>query len=225
MKLKKQIMRLIKLLLILAAAIPFASCEKTEKPDNTADRVGISRVTYFPSFTMAGDKYISIVQGATFTDPGVTAKEGAADLQVQKSGTVDASTVGVYDIVYSATNKDGFSSSVTRTVAVLPSAEQAGVNIGGKYANTGSFSYVATIAKLAPGFYLADNVWGGGSAAIIPAYILTVNGTDLVLPTSTLSPYGRVRGTGTLNAAGDLTYVIDLVDIPVIGSTRKWKKQ
>lgn len=218
-------MRIIKLLLILAAIIPFAGCEKTEKPDNTADRIGVSRVTYFPTFTMSGDQYISIVKGGTFTDPGVTAKEGTADLQVAKTGTVDVNTVGVYDIVYSATNKDGFSSSVTRTVAVLPSAEQAGVNISGKYANTGSFSYVATMQKLAPGFYLVDNVWGGGSAAIIPAYVITVNGTDLTLPISTLSPYGRVRGTGTLNAAGDLTYSIDLMDLGITGSTRKWKKQ
>ena len=218
-------MRIIKFLLILAAVVPFASCEKTEKPDNTADRVGISRVTYFPTFTMNGDKYLSIVKGGAFTDPGVTAKEGTADLQVKKTGTVDANTVGVYDIVYSATNKDGFTSSITRTVAVLPAAEQAGVNIAGKYANTGSFNYVATMQKLAPGFYLVDNVWGGGSAAIIAAYVLTVNGQNLIVPTSTLTPYGRVRGTGTLDAAGNLTYVIDLVDQGVTGSTRKWKKQ
>jgi Domain of unknown function (DUF5011) len=225
LNLKKTIMRIIKLLLILAAVVPFAGCEKTEKPDNTADRVGVSRVTYFPSFTMSGDKYVSVVKGGTFTDPGVTAKEGTADLTVQKSGSVDVNTVGVYDIVYSATNKDGFSSSITRTVAVLPSAEQAGVNIAGKYANTGSFSYVATMQKLAPGFYLVDNLWGGGSAAIIGAYVLTVNGTDLLVPVSTLTAYGRVRGTGTLDAAGNLTYVIDLVDQGVAGSTRKWKKQ
>ena len=218
-------MRIIKFLLILAAVIPFASCEKTEKPDNTPDRVGISRVTYFPTFTMSGAKYISIVKGGSFTDPGVTAKEGTADLQVTKTGTVNTNTVGVYDIVYSATNKDGFTSSVTRTVAVLPSAEQAGVDISGKYANTGSFNYVATMQKLAPGFYLVDNLWGGGSAAIISAYVLTVDGTNLIVPISTLTAYGRVRGTGTLDAAGNLTYVIDLMDLGVTGSTRKWKKQ
>lgn len=218
-------MRIIKFLLILAAVIPFASCEKTEKPDNTPDRVGISKVTFFPTFTMNGAKYISIVRGGTFTDPGVTAKEGAADLQVNKTGAVDVNTVGVYDIVYSATNKDGFGSSVTRTIAVLPTAEQAGVDISGKYANTGSFNYVATMQKLAPGFYTVDNVWGGGSAAVIAAYVLTVDGTTLLLPVSTLSPYGRVRGTGTLDAAGNLTYVIDLVDQGITGSTRRWRKQ
>ena len=215
----------IKFLLLLVLALPFAACEKTEKPDNTEDRVGISRVTFFPVFTLNGEEYMSIVKGGTFTDPGATAKEGSTALTVQKTGTVDVNTVGVYEIVYSATNKDGFSSSVTRTVAVLPAAEQPGVNISGKYANTGSFSYVATMTKLAPGFYHVDNVWGGGSAAIIAAYVLTVDGANLELPISTLSPYGRVRGTGTLNAAGDLTYIIDLMDQGLSGSTRKWKKQ
>ena len=187
MNLKKQTMRIIKFLLILAAVVPFAACEKTEKPENTPDRVGISRVTYFPTFDMKGEQYMSLVKGGTFTDPGVTAKEGTADLQVVVTGSVNTNTVGVYDIVYSATNKDGFSSSISRSVAVLPAAEQANVNIAGKYANTGSFAYVATISKLAPGFYLADNVWGGGSAAIIPAYILTVDGQNLTVPLSTLS--------------------------------------
>ncbi|HEY0680010.1 MAG TPA: DUF5011 domain-containing protein [Chitinophagaceae bacterium] len=218
-------MRIIKFLFMLAAIVPFIGCEKTEKPSNTPDRVGISRVTYFPTFNMTGEKYISIVKGGTFTDPGVTAKEGATDLQVQKTGTVDVNTVGVYDIVYSATNKDGFSSSITRTIAVLPVAEQPGANIAGKYANTGSFSYVATMQKLAPGFYLVDNIWGGGSAAIIAAYVISVDGQNLLLPISTLSPYGRVRGTGTLDAAGNLTYIVDLMDLGINGSTRKWRKQ
>jgi len=78
--------------------------------------------------------------------------------------------------------------------------------------------------KLAPGFYVVDNVWGGSSAAVIAAYVLTVDGTNLILPTSTISPYGRVQGTGTLDAAGNLTYVVSLLDVPLLNSTRKWKK-
>ena len=159
-------MRIIKLFLSIAVLFYIVSCEKTEHINNTEDKIGISRVTRFPTFSMEGDRYISIVKGGAFTDPGATAKEGDADLPVTISGAVDASTVGVYDLVYSATNKDGFSSSVTRTIAVLPQAEQAGVDIAGSYANTGAFTYTATIQKLAPGFYIADNVWGGGSAAI-----------------------------------------------------------
>ncbi|HKZ66899.1 MAG TPA: DUF5011 domain-containing protein [Chitinophagaceae bacterium] len=217
-------MRIIKLFLSVVAIFSIISCEKTEEINNTEDKIGISRVTRFPTFTMEGDRYISIVKGESFTDPGATAKEGTADLPVTISGAVDASTAGVYDLVYSATNKDGFSSSVTRTVAVLPVAEQAGVNIAGSYANIGAFTYTATIQKLAPGFYLVDNIWGGGSAAIISAYIITTDGENWTLPVSTLTGYGRVQGTATLNAAGDLTYIVSLLDLGINNSTRKWKK-
>jgi hypothetical protein len=216
-------MKLIKYLVFLLLPTFMIGCGKEEVKE-TADEVGHSKVTNFPTFTMKGDQYLSVVKGGTYTEAGVTAKEGDKDLQITTTGTVNVNTVGVYDIVYSATNKDGFSGSVTRTVAVLPAAEQAGVDISGSYKNTGSFNYTAKISKLAPGFYLADNIWGGGSAAIIASYIITTNGTDLIIPLNTISPYGRVQGTGTLNSAGDLTYVVSLLDQGVNNSTRKWKK-
>ncbi|GAA4332006.1 DUF5011 domain-containing protein [Flaviaesturariibacter amylovorans] len=211
------------LLLLLAAVLALGSCKK-DHPANTEDRVGSSRVTRFPTFTMNGDRYMSIPRDGNFTDPGVTAVEGSTPLTVTASGTVDASTVGVYDIVYTAINKDGFPGTVTRTVAVLPGVEQPGVNIAGAYKNLGSFNYTAQMQKLAPGFYLVDNVWGGGSAALIAAYVLTVNGTDLLVPRAELSPYGGVSGTGTLDAAGNLDYRITLHDLGVNNSLRKWKK-
>jgi hypothetical protein len=171
---------------------------------------------------MKGPRYSSIVKGGSFTDPGVTAKEGADDLQIQTTGTVDAATPGVYDITYSATNKDGFSASVTRTVAVLPEAEQAGVDISGSYVYATNAAYTAVIEKLAPGFYLSNNVWGPN---LIPSYILTSDGATLTLPLKALSGYGDVQGTGTLDGDGNLTLKVDLLAYGIAGSTRKWKKQ
>ena len=214
-------MNSIKYIIALSLTLCFLGCEKTEEILNTEDKVGISRVTHFPVFTMSGDRYISIVKGGAFTDPGVTAKEGDKDLQVQQSGSVNTNAVGVYDITYSATNKDNFSASVTRTIAVLPGAEQQGVDISGKY-NYASGSYVATIQKLAAGFYVADNVWGPND---IPSYILTTDGVNLTLPLCSLSGYGPVQGSGTLDNAGNLTYTVDLLAYGITGVTRKWKKQ
>lgn len=211
-------------LIIVVIVFGFSSCKKDEI-HNTDTKVGISDVTVYPTFTMTGDRYVSIVKGGSFTDPGVTAVEGTTTLQVTKTGNVNTDQVGVYDVVYSAVNKDGFAGSVTRTVAVLPSAEGAGVDISGKYANVGSFNYIATIQKLAPGFYVSDNIWGGGSAAVIASYLITVDGTNIILPVNSISPYGRVRGTGTLDNAGNLTLKVDLLDQGLSGSTRKWKKQ
>ena len=213
---KKHIFLLFSLSFMLTVFL--TSCKK-----ETTD--SISKVTVYPKFTMTGNQYISIVKGEAYTEPGVTAKEGEADLEVTPNGTVDVNTVGVYDIVYTAVNKDGFEGSVTRTVAVLPAAEGPGVTIAGSYANLGTFNYVATIVKLAPGFYRADNIWGGGSAAIIPSYIITVNGKDLILPENHISDYGGVVGTGTIDDQGNLTYIVTLIDIGIENSTRKWKRQ
>jgi hypothetical protein len=215
-------MKHIKYIIALSLTLCFLGCEKTEEIHNTADKVGISRVTYFPVFAMSGNKYISIVKGGTFTDPGVTAKEGESDLPVKTTGSVDVNKVGVYDITYSATNKDNFSASVIRTVAVLPAAEQQGVDISGKYTYASNSSYVATIQKLAAGFYIVDNVWGSSD---IPSYIITTDGRQLTLPLNTLSGYGPVQGSGTLDAAGNLTYTVDLLAYGFTGISRKWKKQ
>ena len=215
-------MRSIKWLLMICIFFLAAGCEKTETFNNTPEKVGNSRVTFFPTFSMQGDRYVSVVKGETFNDPGVTAKEGSADLTVNISGAVNASQVGVYDLVYSATNKDGFSSSVTRTIAVLPSAEAEGVNIAGSYVYKANTAYQSTITKLAPGFYLTDNVWG---ASTIPSYIITVDGNNLVLPLNSLSGYGQVQGSGTLDAAGNLNYKVDLLNYGLLGVDRKWLKQ
>ena len=208
--------------ILLAVGICLASCEKEEEIHNTDTQVGHSTVTFFPTFTMEGEKYLSLVKGENYTEPGVSAKEGTADLPVTVSGTVDTNTPGVYDITYSATNKDNFSASVTRTVAVLPAAEQAGVDISGQYEYVANTSYTSTIQKLGPGFYLVNNVWG---SAPIPSYILTTDGHSLLLPLNSLSGYGPVQGTGTLSDAGNLTYSVDLLDYGFIGTVRNWKKQ
>lgn len=199
------------------------SCKKDNSFNYPEGTVGISKITNYPTFTMTGDAYASVVKGGTYTDPGVSAKEGATDLEVTVSGQVNTAVPGVYDLVYSAVNKDGFAGSVTRTVAVLPSAEVAGVDVSGKYSNVGTAVLTAVWTKLAPGFYRTDNIWGGGSKAIIASYIICVDGTNLVVPLNSLSAYGRVQGTGTLTA-GLAAFKLDLLDQGAIGSLKNWKK-
>lgn len=55
------------LLIIFVTAI--TSCSK-DKIVDTPDMVGISKVTYYPTFEITGGQNVSIVQGSTFTDPG-----------------------------------------------------------------------------------------------------------------------------------------------------------
>src|SRR5436309_13884104 len=103
--------KLINILLVLI--ITFISACNKHDITNTNEKVGSSKVTFFPVFDMKGLGVMSIVQGSTFTDPGVTAKEGANTIMVTTSGSVDANVVGLYQLTYTATNKDGFTATTT----------------------------------------------------------------------------------------------------------------
>src|SRR5688572_4248509 len=80
------------------------------------DTEGISRITYFPDFDYKGASVMLAPCGAPVADPGVTAKENGAPLEVSTSisalisgGTVPSvpGTPDRYTIGYTATNQDG----------------------------------------------------------------------------------------------------------------------
>ena len=197
------------------------SCNK-DVTHNTADHVGISTVTHYVTLQLNGDDVMSVVKGETFTDPGVTATENGTTSTYRTSGTVDVNTVGIYVLTYTAVNKDGFSSSATRTVVVIPAHENAGVDVSGSYAYVGSSVYTATISKVAEGVYYTDNCWSG--SFIIPCYFICIDGANLIMPPQS-TPYGGLNGTGTLRPTGQLVYIVSLTDQGIENSTRNWQKQ
>ncbi len=199
--------------MITCFMVVLSSCQKDDE--------SISKETKFPVFTMSGPGYVSLVKGETYTEPGVTAKEGDTELNVTVAGQVDVQTEGIYTLEYKAQNKDGYSNTVKRVVAVLPSPEEDGVDISGTY-NYATGGGSAQITKLAAGFYLASNVYS--PASVMPAYLITVDGRSIVLPPSSLSVYGPLKGTATLSAAGALVYKVDLINYGITGSTRNWIK-
>ena len=136
-------------------AILFVACNKDEI-HNTEDQVGISRVTHFPVLTLNGDRYMTIEEGGTFTDPGIKATEGGADIPYTTDGSVNTGEVGVYDLTYSAVNKDGFPASLTRTVIVYSTETSGAANdLSGTYIRTNGVS--STWTKIAPGVYTVFN--------------------------------------------------------------------
>jgi hypothetical protein len=197
----------------------YSSCKK-EDFNYPEGYVGISKVTKYATFTMKGDAYQSIVKGGTYTEQGVTAKEGSSDLTVKVSGSVNTAVAGLYIITYSATNGDGFPATVNRYIAVLPSAEVAGSTIAGDY-NYATGGTTATITKLAPGFYQADNIWS--AATTISAYLISVDGQSIIVPTQA-NAFGTLSGTGTL-AGSSLKYVVSIPEQSISNSTRSWVKK
>ena len=100
---------------IAAVALVCATtaCEKTSE--------GLTGITYYPVISLQGDSYMIVDKGAAFADPGFTAELNGEDYssKVNISSNVNTSKSGVYTVSYSATNDDGFSATVNRTVVVL----------------------------------------------------------------------------------------------------------
>jgi len=90
-----------------------AGCEKQS--------LGLTNTTYYAVIQLEGETTMVVPKGSSYVEPGFTATMAGEDVsnQVAVSGTVDETTSGVYAITYSIKNKDGFTSSVTRTVVVL----------------------------------------------------------------------------------------------------------
>ncbi|MEJ7646259.1 MAG: immunoglobulin-like domain-containing protein [Chryseolinea sp.] len=162
-------------ILVFVALVALAGCERDLETE------GLSRITYYPVFKMEGEQWNTIAVGGTFTDPGMTATEGEQEIEVQVSGdAVDVNTPGVYTIEYTATNKDDYSVTDYRYVGVIdPTA--AATDLTGQYKRTAGAQGVATITKLAPGFYYSDNV-GGTAAAGVGVHFYHYEGNKLGVP-------------------------------------------
>jgi hypothetical protein len=194
--------------LLAFSAVFFFSCDRERETE------GVSRVTNFPLLTMAGDQWMSIPVGGTFTDPGATATEGGETITVTTSGqTVDPSTPGVYVITY---------------VGVI-APDAFGADLSGQYKrNAGAFG-VATVTKLGPGLYRNNNV--GGVAA--PSGATTVNfyhteGTKLVVPVQENSggTFSAENATYTFAAGGDpAKYTWTVINPGYLNNARTFIKQ
>ena len=101
------------LLLATTVLFTFNSCEK--------ESLGHTNITYYANIELFGDESVIVNKGEHFEDPGFKATMNGVDVsgRVTVTSDVDTSKSGVYTVVYSMTNDDGFESSVSRTVVVL----------------------------------------------------------------------------------------------------------
>lgn len=193
---------------LLALAVTFiVACSKEPSFDYKEGTVGSSRITSFPVFDFKGDPAMAILKGSTFTDPGVTAKEGDKDLPVTVNGSVNTAVAGFYKLEYVAVNTDGFSASTQRFVIVSPGPETPGVNISGEYLPIGGAPANAIVTKLGNGVYHTTNCWGGGSTVTIPAYFFCLDGATVSIPLQDLG-----TGVGRMITSSPGTYSGGLIN-------------
>jgi hypothetical protein len=186
-------------ILMLSFVMVLASCEKDEI-NNTETRVGDSDVTFYPILTLNGSQYMAIPLNSTWTDPGATAKEGSTTITPTVSGTVNTAAAGVYRIVYTAVNKDGFAASAYRWVAVYQTdATAAGNDLSGNYARTTNAS-VAEWTKMAPGVYKVFNP-GGAPGTNLTVILFNSTGLTIKIPP-------QVGADGNTTTSSSETYTL-----------------
>jgi len=157
------------------------ACNKTNI-HNTDEEVGISRVTFFPVLTLNGERYTTIAVGSAFTDPGIVAREGSADIIYTKSGSVNTNVPGIYTLTYTAVNKDGFPASLVRTVAVYSTdADAASNDLSGMYLRAAT-GLVSSWSKIGPGVYSVSNPGGAGIGTGTNVIVFNPTGNSIYIP-------------------------------------------
>ena len=192
--------RNINLIAILFLSMVVFSCKKNDF-DYQEGYIGVSKVTNYASFDMKGETYVVVPKGSTYTEPGVTAKEGDKELAVKTTGTVNTNVAGVYNLSYSAVNADGFAASTDRTVIVSDvSPAAAAVDLSGNYARTSNGS-VSTWTRLAPGVYSVFNP-GGAPGTNVTVIVFHLDANTIDFPQQIASDGGSFSGTSeTFNPA------------------------
>ena len=101
---------------MMLALISFAMTSCGDKESE-----GLSRLTYYPLLELKGESYMYVAKGTNFTDPGFEASLNGEDVsdQVNINSNLNMKKSGIYTIVYSVKNSDGFSANAKRTVVVL----------------------------------------------------------------------------------------------------------
>ena len=202
-------MRYFKIFIPLLSLLFLAGCAKKETFNNTADKVGISRVIYFPIVSLKGDRYVYLAAGSAYTEPGVNAKVGDADVPFTTEGAVNTNTAGVYTLTYTAANSDGFTSSVVRTVAVYSTDASAAANdFSGSYARSTNGS-LAVWTKKAPGVYSVFNP-GGSPGTNLTVIVFNPTGNTIKIPV-------QLANDGNITTSSNESYT------PGNPSTYTWK--
>ena len=103
-----------KLLYLFLAISVACSGEDDSTPEQNND-------TTPPVITLIGSPNVSVTQGDSYVDEGVTASDnidGDLTSSISVSGNVDTATIGNYSLTYSVTDSSGNNTSIIRNVEV-----------------------------------------------------------------------------------------------------------
>jgi len=192
--------------IITALVLTFTGCEKSVTTEDTS--ILTHYVAIFLNGGVDNGTLLTVPAGEEFEDPGFIALEKGDTVtsKVEVEGEVDGTQEGYYEITYSAVNKDGFTSSITRKVIIYdpaaPSTDLTAIykakipRTRGTTVTSKSPSSDITIKKLAPGFFEVSDfigAWYTSIAGYPPSTCLTgymkINADNSLTLISSISPY------------------------------------
>ncbi len=143
------------IILLLLAMLTIASCKKDKSYSEDIN----GSPTSYPEITLNGSSVLSINSGESYNDMGFEATDSLYPNNIKKEtvGEVDASTPGMYIIVYTATNEKGLRSQATRLVAVTDIDDN--FDISGDYLRTATGG-LGRLEKIGRGIYSFANCGG-----------------------------------------------------------------
>jgi hypothetical protein len=156
---------------IVSLSTIFFSCE------SEGDSVGISTVTYFPSFEIVDGESVVIETGDDFV-PDAIVMEGENELEPTIDTNLDKEVPGIYSVVYSAVNSDGYAGSATQEVVVYDPAIVA-TDVTGNIVDVANANRKGTVT-LVPGttnIFLGSDMGFGG---VFPLYF-EMNGDEMTV--------------------------------------------
>jgi hypothetical protein len=172
---------IIKLFCFLLGIVLLQACSKEPDFDYREKEVGSSKIVYFPTVSIKGDRLIIINQGTAFTDPGVTADLNGQSVPAPSATSVNVNVPGVYVLEYVATNPEGFTASDWRTVVVMSnSAQVTNNNFAGTYLRDNGVSVFW--AKTGRGVYTVENPGGAGVGVGFFVTLINYDGNKFAIP-------------------------------------------
>jgi hypothetical protein len=164
--------------------------------DPDGDSFDVSTVTYFPTFELVAGESVVIETGDNFV-PDAIVKEGENELTPTIDNGVDSDVPGIYSVVYSAINSDGYAGSATQEVIVYDPAIVA-TDVTGDIVDVNNSSRKATIS-LVPGttnLFLGSDM---GFAGVFPVYFQMDGDVMTVVPQT--FALGQTSVTGNYDPA------------------------
>ena len=203
---------IIKFICITLGIVFLQACKKEPSFNYPPDQVGSSKVIYFPTVAIKGERLIIIDQGTPFTDPGVTATLNGQPVTATSAVTVNSNVPGVYNLEYVATNPEGFTASDWRTVVVMSTSTQVTTNnFAGTYKRDNGVNVFWT--KTGRGMYEVDNPGGAAVGVGFIVKLVNYDGNKISIPRQ-LAYDPSIGGLNTISSNSEL-YLADAVPVSV----------